>query len=87
MAGSVVKGGRGKTVSQPDLYIVVIVKKDHLCDAQVILAISSNTDRSRTPFGRPQVQERRERCRWGGGQPSEYMIHTSRSKIDSCSAF
>ena len=43
MAGVSHKGSMGVRLSpSPINFIVVIVKKDHLCAAQVILSISSN---------------------------------------------
>ena len=57
MAGSVMKGVWGVRLS-PSLiyYIVVLVKKDRLCVAKVILAISGTA---------LHIRARKERCRAG----------------------
>jgi len=86
--GSVMKGVGVRLSPSPIYFIVVIVKKDHLCVAQVIFATSDNAEaEAALHFGRPHIRERRGRVQ--GGEEDHQAIHdphTRRSRLIPSSA-
>ena len=78
--------GYGERLSpSPIYYIIVIVKKDQLCAAQVIFVIHSNAEPKPHIIWPPTYPgEEGEGAGWGGGPPA---LHNPHQKIEVDSKF